>query len=146
LTALGGIAGLDLFARTVPELVLGGQLLAIPVGAVVASRVVLGAQFVGWIPGWLLLGAAVFQAAPAIFPAQLLQWANGVPARVTLALGSVSVGVYLSAVLGTLQEFGASPVLPPVWVLPAVFVGLLVVVPLTRELPAWCPDVPALYR
>lgn len=136
LYVLGGIAGLDLLARIVPDLLFSGDVLVIPVTVLLTSKLVIDATSLGWFLGWGLLGTAVFLIVPRIFPRQLEAWARGIPARGTIALGSVVSGIWFSALVGQLEQFSGSHVVPPWWTLPATFVAILVLIPVTRALPA----------
>lgn len=132
---LGGIASLDLLARTVPDVLFSGEILVIPVTGMLASKLVVDATLLGWFLGWGLLGTAVFVTVPRIFPRQLQDWAQGVPARGIIALGGVVTGIWFSALVGQLEQFSASQIVLPWWTLPATFVGVLILVPVTRRLP-----------
>lgn len=135
LYVLGGIAGLDLLARILPDLLFSEMVLVIPITVLLSSKLVVDATSLGWFLGWGLLGTAVFVTAPRIFPRQLQEWARGIPARGMIALGGVVTGIWFSTLIGQLEQFGASQVVPPWWTLPGTFVAVLVFVPVTRALP-----------
>ncbi len=141
--AVGGVAGVDVLARALLELLYAGDPVAIAVGGgALLSRYVLDAATLTWALGWVVLGMAVFVVTPHLFPEELLAWARGVPARAVLTVGTVAVAFSLDSTFAALAVFGASPVDAPPLALLAAFAGVLVLVPVTRQLPWWCSGVP----
>lgn len=138
---LGLLSGLDLILRGLADLFITGELVEIAVGTVLISQLLIDAGTLGWAFGWVVLGAAVFLVSPRIFPQQLVTWARGIPGRTALMIGSIGVGIYVSWFLGTLTQFGTGQITLQGWMLLALLAGIVVLLRLSFEFPAWCPDV-----
>lgn len=130
---LGGIAGVDLAARVVLDLLYVGDPIAIviPIGAL-ATRYVLGAAAIQQLLGWMLLGGAMFVVAPEVFPEELLAWARGIPGRAVLTLATVTAALFFNSALATLEVFGPSPIEPPMEMALISLVAVFVLIPVTR--------------
>lgn len=146
--ALGGVAGVDLFARGVLDLLYAGDPIAVAIGGgAIVSRYAIDAVRFTWLFGWVVLGLAVFVVTPRLFPEdeddlELLGWARGVIGRGVLTVGTVALALSIDSALAALAVFGTSPVDAPPLALLAVFAAALVLVPVTWRLPRWCAGVP----
>lgn len=138
---LAVLSGLDLIVRGLANLFFTGELVEIAVGTVLISQLVIDSGTLGWAFGWVVLGAAVFLVSPRVFPQQLVTWARGIPGRTALMIGSIGVGIYISWFLGTLSQFSTSQITLQGWMLLALLSGIVVLLRLSFEFPAWCPDV-----
>lgn len=141
LGVLAAVSGIDLIARGLANILFAGEFIEIAVGTTLVSTLVLDVGNIGWFFGWTVLGAAVFLVSPRIFPQQLVTWARGIPARTTLMVGSVGIGIYVSWFVGTLSQFETSQITLQGWMLLALLAGITVLLRLSFVVPPWCPDI-----
>lgn len=146
---LGSVATVDLGVRVVLDLLSAGDPVAFAVGGgVLAAEYALEATTITWALGWVVLAAAVFVVTPQLFPQDLLAWGRGLAGRTVFTFATVAFAVSLNSALVGFDVFGPTRVEPPVWVLPAAFVAVFVLVPGTRwrRVPNGCPDLQFLSR
>ena len=133
---LGGVASADLLLRIVPELIGLGDGLLLPVGTLLASTYLLEWGTIGWLFGWLLFGAVVFQMAPLLYPHRLYEWAHGLPNRLSLSAGAVALGVFLEKFVLAVLDIGTTPLPYDLAAFPFVLGAVLALLLASRVLPA----------